>query len=302
MSRILQYTVSALLVISFVALIVKHSSDFLAVLENVSVLELLILSTPLIIIFLITSIRFDLILRENFGIKVDSFDIYSLPYVSHLFSYIFPIKGGLVYTTFLLKKIYHLSYSSSISSQIIVYVYTFFTIGVMGLGLSIFYHDWRLISLSCLLAAMPFVLKRMSEIITKCVQIRKNKDLLLVQSHFESISTINRFTSKLVLLSLVKISFEVLWFYCVFVVTQLDFSPYLIILYTIARNLSLIINFVPGNLGVNELFGGAVALLEGSNFIEGVTIMLIIRVVALGLSSTCGFIALVYLQVKYKLL
>src|SRR3972149_12192545 len=89
-------------------------------------------------------------------------------------------------------------------------------------------------------------------------------------------------------LTLLRIGVSIFWFYWAIVIFGLHVSFTEVAVISLANEFSLIIRFVPGNIGVDEFVAGGVLSVMGGTVGEGVLIMLFLRFSSLVLTFTVG--------------
>lgn len=102
----------------------------------------------------------------------------------------------------------------------------------------------------------------------------------------------------ILLLSVVGNAIRVLWFWFSARAIGFEFSFQAIIILSVITEISSIIRFLPGNLGLNEVIFGSTNYILGNSTSEGILFALFIRVSILFVTFTLGLI-IVICNLKY---
>jgi uncharacterized membrane protein YbhN (UPF0104 family) len=246
-----------------------------------------------------------MIYKHHYKQNVSWPDTFQLPFMMHLWTYILPVKGGLVFQTFFMKAKYKLDLSKSFSVGVLVFVASLLITCVVGGILSATLTNVGTIQLLLLFLFGTLLLFLVaSRYVTEpglpepgfgnsvirfiqnvLVQFRDQlKDIQLVQ--------------KLIAITLVSTLIHAAWFYhCAFI---LGFHPDVagITLATVVLRIVTLVRILPGNLGIQELMIGSVFMAAGLGLEEGLTTSLLIRFVSAVLAATFG-IAGLYVNFRY---
>lgn len=232
-------------------------------------------------------------------------DAFTLPFMMHLWTYILPVKGGLIYQTFFVKAKYELDMSKGFSVGVLVFAASLLITCFLGGALLFLVHDALILQLLLLfmfgtllffLIAGRFVGEpdpNTSGLINSLVRFVQN---VLIQFN-EQIKDVT-LLFKLIFVTLASTLVHALWFYhCAFVLGY-NPEPVGILLATLVLRIVTLVRILPGNLGVQEVMIGSVFMAAGLGLQEGLTTALLVRLVSVVLAGTLG-VAGLYSNFRY---
>jgi hypothetical protein len=296
----------------------KHTISFIVALALLSslfyyfnwklVIKAFSLSSILLSLFLIFMLFFSNGLQIYYTTKkvynktISYSDISILPIVMHLFGYVVPFRGSYLFSIFFLRMKYNISIIEGGSVGLITQL---ISLSVSGFLLSIIAFSFEgsavlYLFLFGLFLFLAFLYPILFIAITKRL-VFKNKLLSKLSNIVHSISIELRkmtadknYLSVLVLLNLINIGIQSVWFLAIGHYFELDLALQDYLLYAILLRLSVFIRILPGNLGVQELYAGMISYVLGIGFDTGIAIGLFFRVSAITLSVLIGIPALSY--------
>lgn len=232
-------------------------------------------------------------------------DTFLLPFMMHLWTYILPVKGGLIYQTFFMKAKYNIDMSKGFSVGVLVFAASLLITCFLGGALSFLIKDPMAIQLVLLFMFFTLIIFLLggrfvkkpdptkTGIIQSFVGFFQN---VLIQFHEQTKNKSLLF--KLILVTLFSTLAHATWFYhCAFI---LGFNPEPagILLATLVLRIVTLVRILPGNLGIQELMIGSVFMAAGLGLQEGLTTSLLVRLISVALAGTLGVGGL-YLNFRY---
>lgn len=245
--------------------------------------------------YLISGVQYSII-RKQFGVKLKTIDIFLLPIVGNLWSFIFPFQGNLLFTTIFFKKKYNMIISESFSISIYLYLVTLSFTGIIGLLFVIYYNMiYSFLSLIFMFMILnPIFVLIFNFILTKI----GNTNIKILDKIKDLISTVVLNTKKLwinykfsLLMFLFSISrniLNILWFYWISFSFGFNLSILSIALISLIMSVSIIIKFTPDNLGVVQVITGSFMEMTGSSPGEAILITLFASATSIVLIFTIG--------------
>ena len=235
-------------------------------------------------------------IRKQFGVSVGIRDIFLLPIVGNLWSFIIPVQGNLLFTTLFFKQKYNMRVSESFSISIYLYLVTLCFAGLFGM-LFAYFNDmiiswFSLFSLTFLLN--PLFIFLLNNILKK---IKHSRFKLLRNTQIFISSIIDNtgelwkdlhFSFIILIINICRILLTVTWFWWISYALGLDFSFIAIGLISLIMSVSLIIKVTPDNLGVAQLITGGLMGLIGIQPEKAVLITLFASATSMLLIFTVG--------------
>lgn len=263
----LSYLISLVVLIIIFFWIDKSSLRLLLDTSLKSILVSLLLA---IIIYFSSGIELYFI-RKQFGVSLGLKDVFLLPIVSNLWSFIFPFQGSLLFNTVFFKQKYNMRVSESFSISIYLYLVTLCFAGLIGLLFGVIHKalfSW-FGSVSLILLLNP-VFVYLVNIILKKLGHSRYLFVSKVQAFLASIvdNTDNlwkdlSFTLIILAINIIRLILSIIWFYWISFSLGLGVSLFEAGLISIIMSISLIIKITPDNLGVAQLVtGGFVSLMN----------------------------------------
>ncbi len=265
--HILSYVISLLILVILFFWIDK---DSLRLLLNTSIKSVLVSILFALILYFSSGIELYFV-RKQFGVSLGINDIFLLPIVGNLWSFIFPFQGNLLFTTLFFKQKYNMKISESFSISIYLYLVILCFAGFLGLIFAVTHKmlfTWFGLITSILLLN-PFIVY----IINLLVKNLKHSRFLFVkkvQAFFTSIvDNTNQlwrnfsFTFIILVINLVRLFVNIVWFYWISFSLGFGLTLFEAGLISIVMSISLIIKITPNNLGVAQFVtGGFVSLMN----------------------------------------
>lgn len=279
--------IRVIIALLLVALIiwVLYRKDYFAILEKVSISDVLVLTFFTLLSYFTAGFQMYYLVKKQNGISISFGDTLLLPLSMSLFSYIIPTNGGLLYSVFFLKKKYNVDYSRGFSIGIFSVYISFIITGIFGIVSCIYtknYNFW-ILSISIIIIILPLIISGLNSL-TQKIQFKKPLIIYRLSILFDKIvvNSNNLILNKEILflnilinavyLVLSVVSYQ--WLNLVLEIKLPLTSIFAIILIT---RVSSLIRLLPGNLGLEELYTGAIFKLIGRDPGIGVIFSLILR-------------------------
>jgi len=238
--------------------------------------------------------------RAQYGVVLDLTEVMTLPLMMLLFTYLLPIKGGLVFQVFYMKHRHRLDLSEGFSLGLMIFFITASLTVVLGLALTIYLqlHEgpiyYFLLALAMSLAILPSLLR----IVPSHPDIRRGiagqavAVLSKVKRHLKDQSGNARLLFGLVASDAVLAVVQAIWYQQCARMLGLPHEFLSILLVALILRVALLLRVLPGNLGFQELVIGVVFTAAGFSIEEGLLVALAIRLVSTLLAATIGLAGL----------
>lgn len=303
-SLLIKYILSITLIVFSVSFLVDEK--YICLVKRITLVNFLTASIFCSAIFAISGMKIASLAYQQFKKRLSIPDIVSLPVTMNLISFFIPFKGGLFYLIFFLKKKYKVKYVEGISISTYNQLITLVLYGLLGMGYIVsigeFFSAGAIVAV--LLILSPLIITILHGLMRN---IPVNPGTFLGRGKFiidEIVANHNRLWSNfnilvtLFILSIAHTFFRVSWIYLATRIFGLEISSLTILAMAMLTELSIIIRFVPGNLGVYELLSGGMFQILGQTAEEGILIALFLRLITFVVTFTVGLLAL-NLNLKY---
>ncbi|MFT4713967.1 MAG: uncharacterized membrane protein YbhN (UPF0104 family) [Candidatus Azotimanducaceae bacterium] len=299
------FTTAGILFVA-VAIVTFNNMDLSLILGQLTVSNALVNVGLAIAFFVSFGMTMRVSFRQQYKLHLAPSDVITLPIMMHLFTYIIPIKGGLLFQVFYIRHKYKLELSKSFSLGITTFMVSVFLTVVIGLGLSLQLQlntdilpsvfgiiGFGLVTLPIILWLLPKQSAHFEGTIYKLLRF-------LIDLRNELLSQIKnlRLVTGLLLTGLISILIQSLWFWQSATVLGIEADLNLVILVVLILRIILLVRLLPGNLGIQELMIGGVFLMAGFSIEEGLAVALLTRLVSVFLAATIGLIGL-YSNLQY---
>ena len=290
--NIYSYIITILILVILFFWIDKSS---LRLLLNASILSILISLLLAIAAYLLSGIELYLI-RKQFGVSLRLKDIFLLPIVGNLWSFIFPFQGNLLFTTAFFKHKYNMLVSESFSISIYLYLVTLCYAGLFGLVFAAFnsmlFSWFSLFSLLFLLN--PFFIYLLNSLFRNLGQspykwVRETQVFLSsVVDNTEKLWLNLNFTITILIINIARILLSILWYYWISYSLDLNLSFVVVALISLLMSISVIIKITPENLGIAQIVTGGFMSLIGVQPEKAVLVTLFASATTMLLIFTVG--------------
>lgn len=293
----LSYTIGLLLIVFSVYLIYQQEK-YNSLIERINFNEVLISSIIVIFIFLFTGLQVSFLAKKQFNTALKTEDLVLLPIMMHLWSYLIPFRGGLIFSSIFLNQKYKLKLSQGFSIGFYSFFISIILSGLYGVFFSLQSNSVALLTFSILFIVGP-VIGFILNFFFKKINIH-NKPLkklkTLIEEIFDNLAILfNQRKINIVVLSLIIGStlIFILWFYHGAKALGIDISFSQIIIVALITRLSIIVRVIPGNAGIQEFFTGGALVLAGGSLSDGIAISLFTRFVALTFAIIVGILGMI---------
>ena len=232
-------------------------------------------------------------------------DTFFLPFMMHLWTYILPVKGGLIYQTFFMKAKYKVDMSKGFSVGVLVFAASLLVTCFLGGALSFLIKDPLAIQLVLLFMFFTLIIFLLGGKFVKKPDPSKTGVIESLIGFFQNVliqfheQTKNKeLLFKLILVTLFSTLAHATWFYHCAYILGFDPEPSGILLATLVLRIVTLVRILPGNLGIQELMIGSVFMAAGLGLREGLTTSLLVRLISVALAGTLGVGGL-YLNFRY---
>jgi len=234
--------------------------------------------------------------RRQFGVSMEKKDVFLLPPVMGLWSFIMPVQGSMIFVMVFFKKKYNMDVTESLSINIYLYMLTLLFAGLVGLYIAAINNNLvSIYSLVCvLLVASPLALVFAKGIVKYEISFN-NKILLKIKSFVEStIKNINSlwmdygFLARIGILKIAHLGVSILWFYYLAYALGMNLLFSEVALISLVASAAHIIKITPGNLGTTQLAAGAFMALAGYSADQAIIITLFATATVMLLNFTIG--------------
>lgn len=285
-----------LLLLLFIAVTILSDPDYRVLVRKVSFFQLTAALLMGFFLFLINGYTLSFLVKRSYQTTIKCVDMVILPFMMHLFSYLIPFRGGLLFSAFFLKVKYRIKGTEGIA----IGVFTLFVnLVITGLcGVYYTFINQMLISMwtlfSILLILSPLVVWLLTRV-ANGMSLKAGSVLDKIKTIVYSISHSSqklladyRLGLTMLLLALVSIIGYVIFLYYSAVIFQMSIKLENIIMFALMMRLSTLVRLAPGNIGVQEFLSGGAYYMVGGNLNDGFAIALFVRFISLMLTFTIG--------------
>ena len=267
----------------------------LKLLLNVKPVDIFISVLLAFVLYITSGFEYYLI-RKQFGVSLQLKDIFLLPIVGNLWSFIFPFQGNMLFITLFFKRKYNMSISESFSISIYLYLVTLCFTGLFGLFFAYYYNiliSWfALLSLIFLLNPIfVFLADKYFHVVRPTRYSFLSKMHSFVSSIVENTGKLwknPQFTLVIFLINLCRIFFSIMWYYWISRALGYNLSFIAIGLISLVISVSIIIKITPDNLGFTQLIAGGLMGMVGASPDQAVLITLFASATTMILIFTIG--------------
>lgn len=282
-------------VLTLAVLFIYIDYNELMVLSTMSISSILVSIFMAFVIYALSGIEYYYI-RRQFGVSLKTEDIFLLPIVGNLWSFIFPFQGNLLFTTLFFKHKYNMAVSESFSISIYLYLVTLCFTGIFALLFAIINNmlfSWLSV-ISVVLIFNPLLVffanlgfGRIGNIDNKLIT-RIQKFLCSTIANTNVLWTNYKLSLAVLALTTLRILLSFIWFYWISISLGYNLSFISVGLISLIMSVSLVIKFTPDNLGVAQLITASVMGLIGGNPERAALISLVASAISMVLIFTVG--------------
>ena len=284
----------------FISLFVLIRGDYLSLITKISLGDFFISVIIALSVFFLSGCKIAYLSSSQLGVKLGFIDIVTLPMAMNFWSYVIP-KGGMLYSTFFLKAKYGIKAAHGFSITIYIYIMVVVLAGFFGLYYTI--SRGFLFSLGALVSVVlilsPFLIKLLDMILGVLplgkLPFAKNVQGIIhtIISNSTTLWSNVTATTVIFIMTLGHIILRVFWLYWAVHVFEMDVPLIALIELALIAQLSIIIRFIPGNIGLNELISGGALSILGGTMGGGILISLFTRFSTLVLTFTIGSLSVI---------
>lgn len=237
-------------------------------------------------------------IKETTGKTLSVVDTIFLPTAMNMWSYLLPVQGGMIYSVAFFKTKYGISLITGTSLSVFTYVINVFIGGLAGFAFVLYSPDKHLvlglISVGCILS--PLLLS----LTYKFGNLFKHISVGIVSKVLDTIHRLlkdssdmlkkSRLLSGSVLLNLLHSVTMIAWFYWSSIALGAGVSLLGCVILGLFMKISIILRITPGNLGLEQILAGGLAVTIGSSIKLGVVISLYMTITTLFIVFTVGLL------------
>ena len=256
----------------------------------------------ILFLFFFSGFRYSFFMKKVHGINFSLFDTLALPFSINLWSYIIPVQGSLVFSTFFLKKKYRLEYNKGLPMSIYFILNNWFVVGVIGLLLCIINNIFNsIIFLFSFLILLPFIVLALSHtniIFLKKFSVRFTNFLQNVNANLSKLILNFRLNLSMLFFSSMVVLINFFWFYIICLEFSINISVIQTLLLSFFTLIIQLLKLTPANLGIQELFTGIYFEAIGQDYSIGIFLALFWRLSSLPLILLFGILHL-FINMKF---
>jgi hypothetical protein len=242
----------------------------------------------------------------HYRLKLAMIEILTLPLMMHLFLYLMPLKGGMLFQVFYSKQKYKLDLSKGFSLGMMVFLNSLILTIFLGLAMVyllpidslelktvIWCMGLSLVGFVVALNLLPKQGLAGDGIVRRGLNFLINVRIQLTDQ-FKNV----KLFFGLLITTFVSVIIQAILFWKTgsFIGVESDFGPVLLVV--LILRIILLIRLLPGNLGIQEVMIGVVFATAGFEIEDGLMIGIITRLISVFWSATIGLPAL-YSNLKY---
>lgn len=281
---------AALIIVYLFHIIVKANK--LSLINNLSINQTFVLTLISLGIFIVNGSSIYLSVKNQFHIKIDKKDILFLPATMHLWSYIIPVRGGILYFIYALKNKYQLNLISGISFGIYTILINIFLCGIIGIFIYFAAPNSHeiLFILSLSIMAIPIIFFSISALKIDHIKFKNSLLNKAINIYTSTASiTANKTIFIIHLASYIAGLFvSISFYYSAALFLNIQTTILQVVLISLSQRISLIFKFTPGNMGIQEWFTSTAYTLSGGNFTDGLILSLMLRCFEMIIAFTIG--------------
>jgi uncharacterized membrane protein YbhN (UPF0104 family) len=300
---------SGFLLLAAIFFIVFRQEEYREIIVGISLFQAAVTLAITFGLFFINGYMIAFMASHHYKTSIGLGDVALLPLMMHLWSFIIPFRGGLLFSAFFLKMKYNIKGAEGIAIGVFTTMISLVLTGLCGIYFTfynnMFYSSWTVLAI--LLSLSPliiFVLDRMMQ------RIRlKNHSLLDRLRIFTASVTGNSIkllmdysiSAGIFSITIAGIALYILFIVWVTCILHIEASLDKVVIFALMMRLSVFVRIVPGNIGVQELLSGGSFYLVGGNVTDGLAIALFVRFFSLLLTFSLGVIGIAVNMNHFKM-
>ena len=208
-------------------------------------------------------------------VTISIYDTITLPIVMNLWGFIIPFQGSLIYTSSYIYSKYRKSISESVRVSLVSFSISMCLAGFVGI---IFFFTTKIYvpGFFLLISLLLFINPGIFYSVSKFARHFKSPDLAGMRKILEwsrGIFSLEQIDGKLIfyllLVNILNVASTTLWSYWIVLGLNLNLTIIQLILIALLMKFMLLVKLTPGNLGLNQLASGGIALLVGGKVSDG---------------------------------
>lgn len=293
-----------------VSIVFVWHPDYLELFCRITISDIGISICIALCIFSVSGLQYYMLLLGCNKRHVKLYDLLLIQIAMRFWGYIIPLKGGLIYSTALLRCKYGIKISEGVSMGIYNYTMSLFLTGVIGIIFAM--KNGKIIS--CLsICSIVFIFSPIFIVLlSRCfctVSMSRNSSLLKIKECFVSVNQNINILSKKVWttigilgLNLIHTVLTIFLYYWANIIFNLELSAISIVCLALVMKLYIVFRITPGNIGIEQLVAGAVVGIADGSVSDGIFISffitLIITVIAFSVGALYSILNMKYFNVK----
>ena len=242
----------------------------------------------------------------HYKLRLKTIEILTLPLMMHLFLYLMPIKGGMLFQVFYSKHKYGLDLSKGFSIGLMVFLNSIFLTVILGLGLA-YYIPIESPELRLTILAMGIGLVGMMITMNFLPSARRSGNSVIVSLINFLINVRVQLAGQfmniklffgLLITTFISVTIQAILFLKTASILDIQSDFLAVYLVVLILRVLLLIRLLPGNLGIQELIIGVVFAAAGFQLEDGLLIGVVTRLISVFWSAFVGLPAL-YSNLKY---
>jgi len=242
----------------------------------------------------------------HYKMRLPAKEMVQLPMMMHLFLYLMPMKGGMLFQVFYTRHRYGLDMSKGFSLGLTVFLASLLLTVVLGLALT-YIIPVNSMELRTMLWAMgasvvggAIVMQLLPANVTgKSGLVWKLTDFLVnVRKQLADQLKNGRLFVALMFTTAISVLVQAVWFWKTASALGIQSQLLPVLLVVLILRVILLIRILPGNLGVQEVMIGAVFAAAGFQMQEGLLIGVVTRLISVFWAATIGLAGL-YSNLRY---
>lgn len=284
-----------------VILLLSTDSKQWDVLKNIGTVSIIYTVLIALVIYSTSGCQYYFI-RKKYNITVEKKDIFLLPIVMNLWSFIIPFQGSLLYSTLFFKLRYKMKITDSFSMSIYMYLVTLFLTGIVGMIFSFSYNYYfsLIFIVSLALALNPLIIyiiylffKKLP--VTKIKFFNKITDVIItIITNTKILWTDKKITLTMIFFNILRSVICMFWLYVISHACGFNCSLLSMALLSLIMDVSIIVRVTPENLGVVQLISALLSTYIGISRGQAIIITLLASASTVIIMLTVGIAANYY--------
>lgn len=294
------------LLLAAIFFMVLRQGDYREMLAGISLFQVIVTLVITFGLFFINGYIIAFMASHHYKTSISLMDVALLPLMMHLWSFIIPFRGGLLFSAFFLKMKYNIKGAESIAIGVFTIMISLVITGLCGIYFTFYNHRvysfWFVLSI--LLSLSPLLILVLDRML-QSIQLKKQSLLDRLKTFIASVTSHSRkllmdYKISVCIFFITVIGIAVHVFYIAWIthVLHIETSLDRVLIFALMMRFSVFIRIVPGNIGVQELFSGGTFYMVGGSVTDGLAIALFVRFFSLLLTLPLGVIGLA-VNMKY---